>query len=141
MLTLRSARYQIAEISIGLPIAIPEHSSACVFPALQPGPNTEDRAVFLTDRDHPNLDQVYQMEECVMLREQPGEFTGNQAIRPAACAARLILISQSDAFQLGKPLVFAGCLERVCKVSDGKRFENDLYNIKACRAFHDATPD
>lgn len=100
-----------SEISIGLPIAIPEHSSACVFPALQPGPNTEDRAVFLTDRDHPNLDQVYQMEECVMLREQPGDivaFLGSalfhERVHPAGAAILYIKVNGTGSDPLGEDI-------------------------------------
>jgi hypothetical protein len=100
-----------SEISIGLPITIPEASSACVFPELQPGPNTEDRAVFLTERDHPHLEQVYQMEECVMLRERPGDivaFLGSalyhERVHPAGAAILYIKVNGNGSDPLGEDI-------------------------------------
>lgn len=63
-----------SEVSIGLPVQLPEGSSVCVFPELQFGANTEERAVFLTDRDHPDLEHVYKNEKAVMLNEQVGDL-------------------------------------------------------------------
>ncbi len=98
-----------SEISIGLPVAIPENSSACLFPALQPGPNTEDRAVFLTDRNHPCADQVYQTEECIMLNEQPGDiivFLGSalyhERVHPAGAAILYIKVNGTGSDPLGE---------------------------------------
>lgn len=98
-----------SEISIGLPVAIPQNSSACLFPALQPGPNTEDRAVFLTDQNHPCPDQVYQTEECVMLREQPGDiivFLGSalyhERVHPAGAAILYIKVNGTGSDPLGE---------------------------------------
>jgi hypothetical protein len=98
-----------SEISIGLPIAIPENSSACVFPALHPGPNTEDRAVFLTDRALPGSDEVYRTEECVMLNEQPGDivaFLGSalyhERVHPAGAAILYIKVNGTGSDPLGE---------------------------------------
>jgi hypothetical protein len=98
-----------SEISIGLPVAIPQNSSACLFPALRPGPNTEDKAVFLTDSAHPNPDQVYQTEECVMLHEQPGDiiaFLGSalyhERVHPAGAAILYIKVNGTGSDPLGE---------------------------------------
>lgn len=98
-----------SHVSIGLPVAIPENSSACLFPAFQPGPNTQDRAVFLTDRAHPSPDQVYKTEECVILREQPGDiiaFLGSalyhERIHPAGAAILYIKVNGTGSDPLGE---------------------------------------
>ena len=62
-----------SEISIGLPIRLPAGSSACVLPKLGITANTDDRAIFLTDRDHPTPGKVYEMEEAIKLNEQIGD--------------------------------------------------------------------
>lgn len=89
-----------SEVSIGLPIVIPELSSACVFPTLQRGPNLEERAVFLTCPDNQRSDQIYQTQECVMLREQPGDiiaFLGSELnherVQPAGAAILYIKVN------------------------------------------------
>src|SRR5680860_544740 len=38
-----------SQISIGLPIVLPEGSSICVFPSMDLTPNPNDKAMFLTD--------------------------------------------------------------------------------------------
>jgi len=60
--------------SVGFPVFLPEGSTVCVFPDLDPGPNTEDRAVFLTERDRPDLAHIYENENCVMLNESVGDM-------------------------------------------------------------------
>lgn len=91
-----------SEISIGLPVEIPENSTACVFPKLEPGPNPNDRAVFLTAQDHAHIDEIYQMEECVMLHEKPGDivaFLGSalfhERVHPAGAAILYIKVNGS----------------------------------------------
>jgi hypothetical protein len=105
-----------SEISIGLPVSIPEKSSACVFPGLQSGPNLEEHAVFITDRDHPDLDKIYQLEECVMLHEQPGDlvaFLGSsiyhERVHPAGAAILYIKINGAGSDPLGENIY--GALE------------------------------
>jgi hypothetical protein len=100
-----------SEISIGLPVAIPEKSSACVFPGLQPGANMEERAVFLTDRDHPHLNEIYQLEECVMLHEKPGDlvvFLGSsiyhERVHPAGAAILYIKVNGTGSDPLGEDI-------------------------------------
>ena len=100
-----------SEISIGLPVSIPENSSACVFPGLQAGPNLEEGAVFITDRDHPDLDKIYQLEECVMLHEKPGDlvaFLGSsiyhERVNPAGAAILYIKINGAGSDPLGEDI-------------------------------------
>ncbi len=103
-----------SEISIGLPVHIPEGSSACVFPDLQFGPNPEEKAVFLTDRDHPDLENVYRKEECVMLGEQPGDivaFLGSsvfhERVNPAGAAILYIKVNGTGRDPLGENIYAA----------------------------------
>lgn len=98
-------------VSIGLPVAIPEQSSTCLFPTLQPGENLEERAVFLTDQDHPQLDRVYQDEDCVMLRERPGDilaFLGSalyhERVHPAGAAILYIKANGAGSDPLGEDI-------------------------------------
>lgn len=98
-----------SQVSIGLPVAIPQASSACVFPNYQRGLNPEEHAVFMTDRDHPHLDQIYQMEECVMLHEQPGDivaFLGSdiyhERVHPASAAILYIKVNCAGSDPLGE---------------------------------------
>lgn len=106
----RAASY----VSIGLPVAIPEKSSVCVFPAFDPGPNNEDRAIFMTERDHSQLDQVYQMEECVMLYEQPGDlvaFLGSslyhERVHSGGAAILYIKVNGAGSDPLGEDIYHA----------------------------------
>ena len=103
-----------SEISIGIPIHIPEGSSACVFPDLKFGPNPEEKAVFLTDRDHPDLENVYRKEECVMLHEQPGDivaFLGSsifhERVKPAGAAILYIKVNATGRDPLGENIYAA----------------------------------
>jgi hypothetical protein len=103
-----------SEISIGLPVRIPAGSSACMFPELAFGANREERAVFLTDRDHPALEQVYRMEEAVMLHEELGDviaFLGSaifhERVRPAGAAILYIKVNGSGCDPLGENIYAA----------------------------------
>jgi hypothetical protein len=100
-----------SQISIGLPVSIPEKSSACVFPGLQAGPNLEEHAVFMTDRDYPHLDEIYQLEECVMLHERPGDlvaFLGSsiyhERVHPAGAAILYIKVNGAGSDPLGEDI-------------------------------------
>jgi hypothetical protein len=100
-----------SQISIGLPVSIPEKSSTCVFPGLQPGPNPEEHAVFMTDKDHPDLDKIYQSEDCVMLHERPGDlvaFLGSsiyhERVHPADAAILYIKVNGAGSDPLGEDI-------------------------------------
>jgi hypothetical protein len=91
-----------SEISIGLPVHIPEGSTACMFPELNFGANIEERPVFLTERGHPDLEDVYRAQEPVMPNEQFGDvivFLGSPVFLgqvPAAGAAILYITVNGD---------------------------------------------
>ena len=91
-----------SEVSIGLPVNLSEGSSVCVFPELQWGPNTEERAVFLTAEDHEDIANVYEKETAVFLNEQVGDlvvFLGSTIFHErvkAAGAAILYIKANGD---------------------------------------------
>ena len=96
-------------VSIGLPVHLSEGSTVCVCPELQFGPNTEERAVFLTDRDHPDLEHVYQKETAVMLHEEIGDlivFLGSsifhERVKPAGTAILYIKANGDGRDPLGE---------------------------------------
>lgn len=89
-------------VSIGLPVNLPEGSTVCVFPELDFGPNEEERAVFMTDRDHPDLEHIYTKENAVMLNENVGDlvvFLGSAIFheRVKAGGAAILYIKVNDA--------------------------------------------
>lgn len=61
-----------SQISIRLPVSVPDNMSAFLCLGLQSGQHLEECAVFLTDRDHPRLDKIYQHEEFLMRHRRPG---------------------------------------------------------------------
>ncbi|WP_112322091.1 hypothetical protein [Oceanibium sediminis] len=103
--------------SIGFPVHLPEGSTVCIFPDLDPGPNTEDRAVFLTERDRPDLAQIYENENCIMLNEKVGDiviFHGSslwhERLRGAGTAVLYIKCNETGNDPLGEN-VFAELAE------------------------------
>ncbi|GGB67875.1 hypothetical protein [Henriciella pelagia] len=98
-----------SEVSIGLPVKLPEGSTVCVFPELQFGPNPEEKAVFMTDRDHPDLEHIYQKETCVMLNESIGDlvvFLGSsifhERVKAAGAAILYIKVNGDGRDPLGE---------------------------------------
>ena len=63
-----------SEVSIGLPVHLEEGSSVCVFPEYKFGPNPIEKAIFLTDEDHEDLEHIYQKEQAVLLNESVGDL-------------------------------------------------------------------
>jgi len=103
-----------SEISIGLPVHLPSGTSACVFPDLQFGHNQEEKAVFLTDRDRPDLKDIYQNEKCVMLNERFGDviaFLGSsvfhERVNAAGTAILYIKVNGTGSDPLGENLYSA----------------------------------
>lgn len=98
-----------SEISIGLPVQIPQGSTACVFPTLQFGANREERAVFLSDGDHSGSEHIYRNEEAVMLHEEFGDviaFLGSsifhERVHPAGAAILYIKVNGTGRDPLGE---------------------------------------
>lgn len=98
-----------SEISIGLPVHLPEGSTVCVFPELQFGPNEVERAVFLNSDDHPDLGNVYKSEKAVMLNEAVGDivcFLGSaifhERVKAAGAAVLYIKVNGDGRDPLGE---------------------------------------
>jgi hypothetical protein len=98
-----------SQYSIGLPVSLSEGSSVCIFPELDRTPNTGERAVFLTDRDRPDLADIYRNEEVVMLNEAIGDvvvFYGSalfhERIRPANSSILYIKVNGTGEDPLGE---------------------------------------
>ncbi|RVT86909.1 hypothetical protein DXV76_02130 [Rhodobacteraceae bacterium CCMM004] len=92
--------------SIGLPVHLGEGSTVCIFPDLDPGPNQEERAVFLTSRDR---DEIYGTEHAVMLNESVGDlvaFLGSalyhERVRGAGTAVLYIKVNDEGDDPLGE---------------------------------------
>ena len=63
-----------SHFSIGMPVDLPEGSTVCVFPELEPGPNTKERAVFLTPVHDADPAVLYDAPGAVMLNEAVGDL-------------------------------------------------------------------
>lgn len=62
-----------SHFSIGLPIRLPQGSTVAVFPKLDPGPNPEERAVFLSPEPGQDMATLYAAPEADLLHEQVGD--------------------------------------------------------------------
>lgn len=98
-------------VSIGLPVRLPEGSTACVFPKLDYGPNREERAVFLSEDEYGDMSKLYDQEECVMLFEEVGDviaFLGSaiyhERVRPAGAAILYIKVNGDGRDPLGEDI-------------------------------------
>ncbi|MGK7653003.1 hypothetical protein ACSQ76_11485 [Roseovarius sp. B08] len=101
----RSASY----FSIGLPVRIPEGSTVCVFPSLDPGPNTEPKAVFLEEGDSEKIRALYDSPEARMLNESLGDvvvFLGSslyhERVKAAGTAVLYIKVNGDRSDPLGE---------------------------------------
>jgi len=98
-----------SKFSIGLPVSLAPGSTVCVFPELDPGPNTNERAVFLTERDRADLADIYKTEKAVMLHESVGDlvvFHGSalfhERVQPANSEILYIKINGTGEDPLGE---------------------------------------
>lgn len=103
-----------SQISIGLPIALPKSSSVCVFPTMDHTANPNDKAMFLNQNDHADLDNIYQTEEAVMLNEKVGDlvlFNGSsifhERVNAAGTAVLYIKINDNGDDPLGENIYSA----------------------------------
>jgi hypothetical protein len=90
-----------SQFSIGLPVHLPEGSTVCLFPELDRSSNEEERAVFLTAKDYPDLPRIYQSEKAVMLNEKVGDvvvFNGSSVFheRVRAAGTAVLYIKVND---------------------------------------------
>ena len=63
-----------SKFSIGLPVYLGPDTSVCVFPALDRTPNEGERAVFMTEQDHPGLEDIYASPGALPLHEELGDM-------------------------------------------------------------------
>ena len=63
-----------SKFSIGLPVYLGPETSVCVFPTLDRTPNEAERAVFMTEQDHPGLEGIYASPEALPLHEELGDM-------------------------------------------------------------------
>lgn len=89
-----------SKYSIGLPVYLGPETSVCVFPYLDRTPNKADKAVFLTDIDHPGLADIYASREALPLNEELGDiivFLGSsiyhERVRPRGTAVLYVKVN------------------------------------------------
>jgi hypothetical protein len=103
-----------SKYSIGLPIHLGPETSVCIFPNLDRTPNSAERAVFMTEQDHPDLEGIYNSPEALLLHEGLGDmvvFLGStlyhERIRPRGTAVLYIKVNDEGFDPLGEN-IYAG---------------------------------
>jgi hypothetical protein len=98
-----------SKYSIGLPVHLGPETSVCVFPHLDRSPNESERAVFMTEQDHPGLPEIYNSAEALPLNEELGDmivFLGSaiyhERIRPRGTAVLYIKVNDEGFDPLGE---------------------------------------
>lgn len=98
-----------SKYSIGLPIYLGPETSVCVFPNLDRAPNEAERAVFMTEQDHPDLEGIYKSADALLIHEQLGDmvvFLGStiyhERIRPRGTAVLYIKLNDEGFDPLGE---------------------------------------
>ncbi len=98
-----------SKYSIGLPIHLGPETSVCVFPTLDRTPNGAERAVFMTEQDHPGLEGIYHSPDALPLNEELGDmvvFLGSsiyhERIRPRGTAVLYIKVNDEGFDPLGE---------------------------------------
>jgi hypothetical protein len=98
-----------SKYSIGLPIYLGPETSVCVFPTLDRTPNDGERAVFMTEQDHPNLEGIYNSPDALPLHEELGDmivFLGSaiyhERIRPRGTSVVYIKVNDEGFDPLGE---------------------------------------
>lgn len=98
-----------SKYSIGLPVYLGPETSVCVFPNLDRTPNDAERAVFLTEKDHPDLENIYNSPEALPLHEELGDmivFLGSaiyhERIRPRGTSVIYIKVNDEGFDPLGE---------------------------------------
>jgi hypothetical protein len=98
-----------SKFSIGLPIHLGPETSVCVFPTLDRTPNESERAVFMTEQDHPGLEGIYNSPDALLLNEELGDmivFLGStiyhERIRPRGTAVLYIKVNDEGFDPLGE---------------------------------------
>jgi hypothetical protein len=100
--------------SIGLPVDLPEGSTVCVFPELEPGDNTSDRAIFLGGGTLEDTSEIYARPDAKFLNEKVGDvvlFLGSalyhERVRGAGTAILYIKVNGAGVDPLGENIFAA----------------------------------
>ncbi len=95
--------------SIGLPVDLAQDSTVCVFPDLDPGDNTSDRAVFLGGGALTDTAEIYARPDAKFLNEKVGDivlFLGSalyhERVRAAGTAILYIKVNGEGIDPLGE---------------------------------------
>ncbi len=103
-----------SKFSIGLPVYLGPETSVCVFPNLDRTPNGSERAVFMTEQDHPGLKDIYHSPEALPLNEELGDmivFLGSaiyhERIRPRGTSVIYIKVNDEGFDPLGENIYAA----------------------------------
>jgi hypothetical protein len=98
-----------SKFSIGLPVYLGPDTSVCVFPKLDRTPNDGERAVFMTEQDHPGLKDIYDSPDALPLHEALGDmivFLGSaiyhERIRPRGTSVVYIKVNDEGFDPLGE---------------------------------------
>lgn len=98
-----------SKFSIGLPVYLGPETSVCVFPELDRTDNAGERAVFMTEQDHPGLKDIYASPEALPLHEELGDmivFLGSsiyhERIRPRGTSVIYIKVNDEGFDPLGE---------------------------------------
>lgn len=98
-----------SKFSIGLPVYLGPDTSVCVFPSLDRSPNEGERAVFMTEQDHPGLKDIYESSDALPLHEELGDmivFLGSaiyhERIRPRGTSVIYIKVNDQGFDPLGE---------------------------------------
>ncbi|MEE9303126.1 MAG: hypothetical protein V3U84_04995 [Thiotrichaceae bacterium] len=61
-------------ISVGLPIHLPPQSELYVFPELEPGENEIENASFLSSKDYPIVNELYDRPDAISIKQNVGDM-------------------------------------------------------------------
>jgi hypothetical protein len=100
-----------SKISVGLPVHLGPGTSVCVMPGLDRTPNPGERAIYMTEQDNPDLANIYQSKDALLLNEQLGDmivFLGStifhERVRPRGTAVLYIKINDENLDPLGEDI-------------------------------------
>jgi hypothetical protein len=103
-----------SKVSVGLPISLGEGTSVCVLPGLDRTANTGERAIFMTERDRPDVARIYQSKDALFLNEKLGDmivFLGStiwhERVRPRGTAVLYIKLNDENLDPLGEDIYAA----------------------------------
>jgi hypothetical protein len=103
-----------SKVSIGLPISLGEGTSVCIMPGLDRTANEGERAVFMTEKECPDLAKIYESSDAMFLNEELGDmivFLGStmwhERVRPRGTAVLYIKLNDENLDPLGEDIYAA----------------------------------